>query len=124
MKKVSTLHHPAKKENQMREKDIEAWIRREIMKLGGMFLKFVSPGNDGVPDRIAVFPDGRVVFTELKAKNGKLSAVQMYQIDRLISMNQQVCVVYGMGGAEKFLQDMKDHTVSSLAYAGEGVYEL
>lgn len=107
-----------------REKDIEAWIRREIMKLGGLFLKFVSPGNDGVPDRIAVFPDGRVVFTELKAKNGKLSAVQTYQIDRLISLHQQVCVVYGMGGAEEFLQDMREHSVDSCAYDREGVCEL
>lgn len=107
-----------------REKEIEAYIRRGITKMGGLFFKFTSPGNDGVPDRIAVFPDGRVVFTELKAKNGKLSAVQMYQIDRLISLHQQVCVVYGMGGAEEFLRDMRDHTVSSLAYAGEGVYEL
>ena len=108
----------------MREKDIEARIRREIMKLGGMFLKFVSPGNDGVPDRIAVFPDGRVVFTELKAKNGKLSAVQMYQIDRLISLHQHVCVVYGMSGAEEFLQDMREHSVDSCAYDVDGVCEL
>ena len=107
-----------------REKYIEACIRRGIMKMGGLFLKFVSPGNDGVPDRIAIFPDGRVVFVELKAQYGKLSLVQSYQIGRLIGLYQQVCVVYGMWGAEKFLEDMRDHTVSSLAYSREGVYEL
>lgn len=107
-----------------REKEIEAYIRRGIVKMGGMFFKFVSPGNDGVPDRIAIFPDGRLMFVELKAQHGKLSMVQLYQIGRLIGMYQQVCVVYGMGGAEKFLEDMRDHVVSSLAYSREGVYEL
>lgn len=107
-----------------REKEIEAYIRRGITKMGGLFFKFTSPGNDGVPDRIAVFPDGRVVFTELKAQHGKLSAVQMYQIDRLISLHQQVCVVYGMVGAEGFLQDMQEHSIDSCAYDREGVCEL
>ena len=107
-----------------REKYIEVYIRRRIIEMGGLFFKFTSPGNDGVPDRIAIFPDGRIVFVELKAQHGKLSLIQSYQIGRLISLHQQVCVVYGMGGAEKFLEDMRDHTVSSLAYAGEGVYEL
>lgn len=106
-----------------REKEIEAYIRRGITKMGGLFFKFVSPGNDGVPDRIVVFPDGGIVFTELKAKNGKLSAVQMYQIDRLISLHQQVCVVYGMGGAEEFLQDMREHSVDTCAYYGRGKSE-
>lgn len=107
-----------------REKYIEAYIRRRIIEMGGLFFKFTSPGNDGVPDRIAIFPDGRIVFVELKAQHGKLSLIQSYQIGRLISLHQKVCVVYGMGGAEKFLEDMRDHTVSSFAYAGEGVYEL
>ena len=107
-----------------REKYIEAYIRREITKMGGLFLKFVSPGNDGVPDRIAIFPDGRIVFVELKTPHGKLSQIQAYQIDRLLNLNQQVCVVYGMGGAEEFLQDMKEHSVDSCAYGREGVCEL
>ncbi len=99
-----------------REKDIEANIRREIMKMGGMFLKFVSPGNDGVPDRIAIFPDGRIIFVELKTQHGKLSQIQAYQIDRLLNLNQQVCVVYGKYGAEIFLKDMREHVVQSMAY--------
>ena len=103
----------------MRERDIEAWLKSRIEKLGGLWLKFVSPGNDGVPDRIAVLPDGRLVFVELKTRNGKLSAVQKYQIDRLISLNQRVVVVYGKEGAEDFLKDPQRHVVSSVAYYGK-----
>lgn len=101
-----------------RERYIEAWLRRRIEDLGGMFLKFTSPGNAGVPDRIAVFPDGRLVFVELKTANGKLSRIQKHVCGKLIDMNQQVCIVYGMDGAREFLQDMKDHSIGSWIYKG------
>lgn len=103
----------------MRERDIEAWLRKQIEGLDGMFLKFTSPGNDGVPDRIAVFPDGRLVFVELKTANRKLSKIQKFTCRKLINMNQQVCIVHGMDGAREFLQDMKDHCVGSFVYEGK-----
>lgn len=34
----------------MREKDIEKILVAEVRKLGGRAYKWVSPGNDGVPD--------------------------------------------------------------------------
>ena len=49
-----------------RERDIEKWLRQKIEQMGGIALKFTSPGNDGVPDRIAVLPGGQVWFIELK----------------------------------------------------------
>lgn len=107
-----------------RERDIEAWIRRRIEKMGGVFWKFTSPGNDGVPDRIALFPDGRLVFVELKTATGKLTMVQRYQIERLRKLDQQVAVVYGEDGAKEFVRDMDDHVVSSCVYDGMGGYEI
>ena len=104
----------------MREREIEAWIRGEVEKLGGLWLKFVSPGNDGVPDRVAIFPDGRTVFVELKTAMGHLSRVQRYQIRRFRERHQQVCVVYGKRGAVDFIRDMADHVVSSGEYRDEG----
>ena len=41
----------------MREKDIERILVTEVKKLGGRAYKWTSPGNDGVPDRIVIFPD-------------------------------------------------------------------
>ena len=43
----------------MREREIEKWLREQIKNLGGKALKFTSPGNDGVPDRIVFLPGGR-----------------------------------------------------------------
>ena len=104
----------------MRERDIEKWLKSRIEGMGGEFWKFTSPGRDGVPDRIAIFPDGRLVFVELKSEHGTLKELQKRQIRRLWMMHQQVCVVYGKAGATEFLRDMKDHSVSSWVYYSDG----
>lgn len=39
----------------------------EVKKRGGICPKFVSPGFDGMPDRIVLLPGGYFVFVEVKA---------------------------------------------------------
>ena len=51
----------------MQEKDIEARLRDGIRAIGGLCLKWVSPGFTGVPDRIILLPGGLVRFAETKA---------------------------------------------------------
>lgn len=51
----------------MLESKIENKLKLEVKKHGGMALKFVSPGVAGVPDRIVLIPNGRIVFVELEA---------------------------------------------------------
>ncbi|MDD3238529.1 MAG: VRR-NUC domain-containing protein [Lachnospira sp.] len=60
----------------MREKSIEQALVRKVKQMGGLALKFVSPGLDGVPDRIVLFPDGKIGFIELKAPGKTLRALQ------------------------------------------------
>lgn len=67
----------------MREKAIEEYLRDEIKKLGGKAFKFVSPGNNGVPDRLVCLPGGEIVFVELKASGKKSTANQNLQQKRL-----------------------------------------
>jgi hypothetical protein len=63
----------------MRESFIEGKAKKAIEALGGICIKFTSPGSmDGVPDRIVILPEGRVYFVELKSPVGKLSAIQRY----------------------------------------------
>lgn len=89
----------------MLEKDIEKILVAEVRKLGGRAYKWVSPGNDGVPDRIVILPGMRPVFVELKAESGKLSALQKVQIKRLQDMGQDVRVLRGIREVEQFLED-------------------
>jgi hypothetical protein len=51
----------------MREKQIEAKLTEVAKMLGGLAPKFVSPGYDGMPDRIVLLPGGRMAFVEVKA---------------------------------------------------------
>ncbi|WP_206512474.1 VRR-NUC domain-containing protein [Veillonella caviae] len=70
-------------------------------------MKFVSPGNDGVPDRIVVLPGGGVIFIELKATTGKLMANQRVQISRLRKQGALVFVLTGKRDAELFVYDIE-----------------
>lgn len=89
----------------MREKELERILVTGIKRLGGRAYKWVSPGNDGVPDRIVIFPDRPPVFVELKSETGKLSALQRVQIDRLKRLGQEVRVVRGIDGVSQFFED-------------------
>lgn len=44
--------------------------------MGCLVLKFVSPGNSGVPDRLVFIPGGKLVLVELKRPGGKLRPLQ------------------------------------------------
>jgi hypothetical protein len=65
------------------EKVIEQYFRDEIKAIGGRAYKFVSPGNDGVPDRLACLPYGLIVFVELKAPGKTSRPLQVLQQKRL-----------------------------------------
>ncbi len=61
----------------MRESAIENRFRKEVEKRGGKALKWVSPGNRGVPDRIVILPGGRTVYVEMKAPGKPLEPLQV-----------------------------------------------
>ena len=96
-------------ENEVRtiEKDIERWLGNQLKKLGCIYMKFVSPGNDGVPDRIVVLPGGSVIFIELKSTQGKLMANQRVQISRLRKQGAIVFVLTGKLDAKLCVEDME-----------------
>ena len=51
----------------MKEKTIEKKLTLAAKNMGGIALKFISPGLDGMPDRIVLLPGGRMGFIEVKA---------------------------------------------------------
>lgn len=60
----------------MREKSIEQKLTLMVKKRGGICPKFVSPGFDGMPDRIVLLPDGHMGFVEVKATGKKPRPLQ------------------------------------------------
>ena len=86
----------------MIEKDIEKILVKEIKAAGGLAYKFISPGNDGVPDRIVILPGGDVLFVELKSDKGRLTKLQLRQIERIRETGAEVWVVQGLSGLAMF----------------------
>ena len=51
----------------MREKTVESKLSSAVKAKGGLAVKFTSPGFNGMPDRLVMFPGGRIAFVEVKA---------------------------------------------------------
>jgi hypothetical protein len=88
----------------MTEKQLERRLVQGVKALGGKAYKFVSPGNVGVPDRIVILPGGAVLFAEIKAQFGRLSEIQLYQIEQLRKLGTEVYTVWGENGVNSFLE--------------------
>lgn len=98
----------------MRERDVERWLRLQIEKLGGRALKFTSPGNDGVPDRIIFLPGGKVYLIELKAVGGRLSPIQVWQQENLRRLGVDVRTITGCAEVEAFIRELKGGETSEV----------
>lgn len=77
----------------MREKTIEKYLRDEVRRIGGRAYKFISPGNNGVPDRVICLPAGVVAFVELKAPGKEPKPHQKLQLGFLMELSQNVFVI-------------------------------
>ncbi len=51
----------------MREKTVEQHLVKAVKNIGGIAPKLVSPGFDGMPDRLVLLPKGKIGFVEVKA---------------------------------------------------------
>ena len=96
----------------VRERDVEKWLVSQVRKMGGEAYKFVSPGNDGVPDRLVCMPDGLVYFIELKTDQGRPSGIQQWQMKRLRRMGCNVFLVTGMEEAKDFIRMLQFREVT------------
>lgn len=67
----------------LREKTIEQALVKETRSRGGMCPKFTSPGMDGMPDRLVLFPHGHIGFVEIKAPGKKPRPLQAKRHEQL-----------------------------------------
>ena len=65
------------------EKEIERKLKHRVEGKGGLCLKFISPGWDGAPDRICLWPGGRVEFYEFKRPGAKPRPLQLRRLEQL-----------------------------------------
>lgn len=77
----------------MREKTLEQKFREAVRNAGGLALKFTSPGWDGMPDRLALLPGGRMAFVEVKAPGKKPRPLQLARHRTLRQLGFRVYVL-------------------------------
>jgi len=90
----------------MTESQIEQKLGEMVKERGGLYYKFNSPGNPGVPDRIIITPDGRTIYVELKTAVGSLRRIQQWQIAEMKKRNADVRVIKGLAAAKEFIGEV------------------
>ena len=89
------------------EKAIEQNLVRAVKLMGGLALKFVSPGFDGVPDRIVLLPSGKLAFVELKADGKKPRPLQVKRKRQLEALGFSVYCIDSTGQIEGVLNEIQ-----------------
>ena len=70
---------------------------------GGLCPKLVSPGTDGMPDRMVLLPGGRIIFIEVKAPGKKPRPLQELRHRQLRKLGFMVSVLDNAGQIPEIL---------------------
>lgn len=90
----------------MREKVIEQKLVKAVKVAGGIAPKLVSPGFDGMPDRMVLMPGGRIGFVEVKAPGEKPRPLQASRHRLLRRLGFRVYVLDGAEQIETILREI------------------
>ena len=84
--------------NKLTEKELEFLLSIEVKRRKGRAYKFVSPGLNGVPDRLVLLPGGRAGFIEVKAPGKQMRPNQIKRKGELEALG---FLVYCLDDPEK-----------------------
>jgi hypothetical protein len=90
----------------MRESQLERKARLAVERIGGKMPKWVSPGNRGVTDRLAILPGGRTVYVEMKAPGKPLEPLQRKWRKDLIAMGHTYYKIDNEADIDRFIQEV------------------
>ena len=96
----------------MREKKIEQKLVTAVKKHGGICPKFVSPGFDGMPDRLLLLPHGRFAFVEVKAPNQKPRPLQLSRHRLLRRLGFRGYVLDALEDIDKIIKEVMSNETS------------
>lgn len=90
----------------MKESDLEEKFIGLVARKGGKAYKLVSPGNDGMPDRMVILPGGRIGFVELKQKGKVPRKQQKHRMRELEGLGCFTAVVDDLGSAAEVIAEI------------------
>ena len=91
---------------QMREKTTEQKLTQMVKVSGGIAPKFVSPGFDGMPDRLVLLPGGKCGFVEVKCRGEKPRPLQEVRHGMLRRLGFKVYVLDQAGQIGEVLREI------------------
>jgi Holliday junction resolvase len=65
------------------EQQIQKKRINELEQQGYYVIKLIKTNKNGIPDLIAIPPDSKVLFSEVKTPKGKVSKLQEYRLEEL-----------------------------------------
>lgn len=89
------------------EKYFEKTLKKKVTDLGGECLKWVSPGTNGVPDRLIFMPNEKLYIAEIKTTGKTLEPLQKYWMRRLVSLGFKHYIVDSDESLNKLLNDIQ-----------------
>ena len=98
----------------MLESEVEKKLCKKVKEeLHGRAFKFVSPGFNGVPDRIVLVPMGRIYFVETKAPGKKLRKLQEWVRDLIRGLGFVVLRIDTVEKVEAFIRQVKEDGIQT-----------
>lgn len=86
------------------ENDVENYLTKRVKQHGGQCLKFVSPGNAGVPDRLIMWP-GCIEFVELKRDaNHHPRPLQVHWLKLIESYGISTYVIHNKSEVDSYIK--------------------
>lgn len=96
----------------MLESEVEKKLCKKVKEeLHGRAFKFVSPGQNGVPDRIVLVPMGRIYFVETKAPGKKLRKLQKFVRGLIQELGFVVLRIDTVEKVEMFIRQVKENGI-------------
>lgn len=91
----------------MREKQIEQKLVSEVKRRGGICPKWVSPGFDGVPDRLVFLPGKHFGMVEVKAPGEKPRPLQVSRHRLLEKLGFKIYILDGTEQIQALLDEIE-----------------
>lgn len=92
----------------MLEKEVEQYFCKAVKtQLCGWPLKFISPGQNGMPDRIVLLPGGKIYFVELKAPGKKARKLQCRVHQQLQALGFPVQLIDTREAVDAFVREVQ-----------------
>lgn len=93
----------------IRERDVESYLVDELKKAGYPCIKFQPDNKVGMPDRIVLLPQGKVIWAELKTDNGRLEEIQKLQHRKLQQAGHRVVVIWNRDGVDALVKELSEN---------------